>query len=111
MCAKPGRHVKCRKKKGHMGMLTLFSSCITGCSVRNVSSTSIDWGRSSCDAATDWLFSSLFIRKTYILLYCALLCFFMLFHAFSCFSVKAREKYNKSNPPYFSECLGIWLKK
>src|SRR6266404_7476493 len=51
------------------------------------------------------------IRKTYILLYCTLLCFFMLFHAFSCFSVKAREKYNKSNPPYFSECLGIWLKK
>ena len=51
------------------------------------------------------------IRKTYILLYCALLCFFMLFYAFSCFSVKAREKYNKSNPPYFSECLGVWLKK
>src|SRR5882762_663721 len=51
------------------------------------------------------------IRKTYILLYHALLCFFTLFHAFSCFSVKAREKYNKSNPPYFSECLGIWLKK
>ena len=53
----------------------------------------------------------LLIRKTYILLFCAFLCFFMLFHAFSCFSVKAREKYNKSNPPYFSECLGIWLKK
>src|SRR6266404_209798 len=51
------------------------------------------------------------IRKTYILLYRALSCFFMLFYAFSCFSVKAREKYNKSNPPYFSECLGIWLKK
>src|SRR5882762_6196282 len=51
------------------------------------------------------------IRKTYILLYHALSFFFMLFHAFSCFSVKAREKYNKSNPPYFSECLGIWLKK
>src|SRR6266404_6838627 len=51
------------------------------------------------------------IRKTYILLYRALSFFFMLFHAFSCFSVKAREKYNKSNPPYFLECLGIWLKK
>src|SRR6266404_9796287 len=51
------------------------------------------------------------IRKTYILLYRALSCFFLLFLAFSCFSVKAREKYNKSNPPYFSECLGIWLKK
>ncbi len=52
-----------------------------------------------------------YIRKTYILLYHAFLCFFMPFHAFSCFSVKAREKYNKSNPPYFSKCLGIWLKK
>ncbi len=51
------------------------------------------------------------IRKTYILLYRALSCFFLLFLAFSCFSVKAREKYNKSNPPCFSECLGIWLKK
>src|SRR6266404_784368 len=51
------------------------------------------------------------IRKTYILLYHAFLCFFMLYHAFSCFSVKAREKYKKSNPPYFSKCLGIWLKK
>jgi len=37
--------------------------------------------------------------------------FIVLYHAFSCFSVKTREKYNKSNPPYFSECLGIWLKK
>jgi len=43
----------------------------------------------------------------FIRLFCAFSCFFMLFHA----SVKAREKYNKSNPPYFSECLGIWLKK
>ena|SRR6266404_1133397 len=44
-------------------------------------------------------------------LHFTLLCFILLFLAFSCFSVKAREKYNKSNPPYFSECLGIWLKK
>ncbi len=80
--------------------------------------------RDMCGNCTD-------IRKTYILLYhaflcfimlfCALSCFFvlyhaflcfiMLYHAFSCFSVKAREKYKKSNPPYFSKCLGIWLKK
>src|SRR5882762_4787997 len=51
------------------------------------------------------------IRKTYILLYHAFSCFIMLYHAFSCFSVKAREKYKKSNPPYFSKCLRIWLKK
>jgi len=49
-----------------------------------------------------------YIRKTYILLYRALLCFFLLFLAFSCFSVKAREKYNKSNPPYFFMLLVLF---
>src|SRR6266404_6434804 len=55
--------------------------------------------------------TGIYIRKTYILLYHAFSCFIMLYHALSCFSVKAREKYKKSNPPYFSKCLGIRLKK
>jgi len=45
-------------EEGHVGILTFFSSSITSSSVQNVSSTSIDGGRSSCDAAADLLFSS-----------------------------------------------------
>jgi hypothetical protein len=48
------------EEEQYMGILTFFSSSITGPSVQNVSSTSIDWGGSSCNGAAtgDLLFSS-----------------------------------------------------